>query len=343
MRLFIAVNLNDKTRSRLLALRDELHGKSQRGNFSAPENLHLTLAFLGECDSKQTAAVKSVLDTVSFEPFNITIDCIGRFKHDDGDIWWAGLNESKQLSDLHQKLTADLCSHGFNIDKRKYNPHITLGREVVTDVKPWVIEPFGETVSAIDLMKSERINGRLTYTSIYRHGKRLSPIVVEPYNPQWAREFERIRDYLASKLGDLAVAIHHVGSTSVTGLAAKPIIDIDIEIASYEVFPQVCEKLMAVGWRHEGDYGIAKREEFKLTKQFDFMRHNLYVCPSDSAEMIRHLEFRDYLRGDKAAVDEYGKLKQQLAVKHRNDIDAYIDGKSAFIKRILDNKGERSE
>ena len=171
MRLFIVINFNNETRSRLLALRDELRGKSQRGNFSAPENVHLTLAFLGECDSKQTAAVKSVLDTVNFEPFNITIDCIGRFKRDGSDLWWAGLNESKSLSDLHQKLTSGLCSQGFSLDKRKYNPHITLGREIVTDLKPWDIESFGETVGTIDLMKSERINGKLTYTAIYTNKK----------------------------------------------------------------------------------------------------------------------------------------------------------------------------
>ena len=80
MRLFIAINFNNEVRSRLLTLRDELCGKSQRGRFTAPENLHLTLAFLGECDNKQTAVVKSVLNTVSFEPFDIAVDCVGRFK-----------------------------------------------------------------------------------------------------------------------------------------------------------------------------------------------------------------------------------------------------------------------
>ena len=167
MRLFIAINFNNETRSRLLALRDELCGKSQRGNFSAPENLHLTLAFLGECDGRQTSSVKSVLNTVSFEPFDITLDRIGRFKRDGGDIWWAGLRESKPLIVLQNGLTDKLIAAGFTLDKRKYSPHITLGREVVTDAKPWRIELFGETIGTIDLMKSERINGKLAYTSIY--------------------------------------------------------------------------------------------------------------------------------------------------------------------------------
>ena len=167
MRLFIAINFSNETRSRLLALRDELRGKSERGSFTAPENLHLTLAFLGECDNKQTAAVKSVLSAVNFESFDITIDCIGRFKRDGCDIWWAGVRENRAIADLQCNLTSGLCTHGFVLDNRKYSPHITLGREVVTDAKPWQIEPFGEMVGSIELMKSERINGKLIYTEIY--------------------------------------------------------------------------------------------------------------------------------------------------------------------------------
>ena len=167
MRLFIAINFNDKTRVRLLALRDGLRSKSERGNFSAPENIHLTLAFLGECDIKQTAAAKSAINAVSFEPFDITVDCIGRFKRDGGDIWWTGLRESKPLIALQGELTDKLIAAGFTLETRKFSPHITLGREVATDAKPWKIEPFGETVGMIDLMKSERVGGKLTYTSIY--------------------------------------------------------------------------------------------------------------------------------------------------------------------------------
>ena len=167
MRLFAAINFNSKTQRRLLDLRDELSGKSRRGNFSFSENLHLTLAFLGECDSKQTAAVKSVLGAVIFEPFDISVYCVGRFKRDGGDIWWAGMRESEPLLTLQNDLTDKLAAAGFTLERRKYSPHITLGREIATDIKPWQIEPFGETVTAIDLMKSERINGKLTYTSIF--------------------------------------------------------------------------------------------------------------------------------------------------------------------------------
>ncbi len=167
MRLFIAINFTTETRSRLLALRDELRARSEFGNFSAPENLHLTLAFLGECDAKQTAAAKAAMDTISFEPFPLSIECVGRFRRDGSDIWWAGVYKDRALLNLQQSLTDKLISEGFVLEKRKYSPHITLGRKVVADASPWKIEPFGEMVGKIDLMKSERIQGRLTYTPIY--------------------------------------------------------------------------------------------------------------------------------------------------------------------------------
>ena len=167
MRLFIAVNFNDDTKNKLLALRDELCSNSTKGNFTLPENIHLTLAFLGECDAKQIESIKSVMDMTSFKPFDLNIECIGRFKRGGDDIWWAGVRENKELLDLQRNLTTELCNKGFQLDNRKYSPHITLGREIVTEASPRQIEPFGETVSKIDLMKSERIHGKLTYTAIY--------------------------------------------------------------------------------------------------------------------------------------------------------------------------------
>lgn len=166
MRLFIAINFNDDTRTQLLALCDDLRARSRRGRFSAPENLHLTLAFLGECDAEQTATAKTVMDAVKFEPFSVVIDRIDRFKRDGGDIWWAGVQSSKPLIDLQTDLTEKLIYAGFTLDKRKYSPHITLGRDVVTDTAPWQVKSFGETVTSIELMKSERIDGKLTYTPI---------------------------------------------------------------------------------------------------------------------------------------------------------------------------------
>jgi 2'-5' RNA ligase len=173
MRLFIATNFNSGTRLRLLALRDDLRSRSERGNFSLPENLHLTLAFLGKCGERQLSAAKAAMDAAAFPPFSADIGRLGRFRREGGDIWWAGIRESEALLGLQRELTERLITAGFSLERRKYSPHITLGREVVTDAVPWRIEPFGETVTAIELMKSERIVGKLTYTAIYE--KRAEP------------------------------------------------------------------------------------------------------------------------------------------------------------------------
>jgi 2'-5' RNA ligase len=167
MRLFVAINFNEHTKQKLLALRDELRRDSSRGRFSLPENLHLTLTFLGECDANQAVAVKAAMDTLTFQSFEITIERIGRFKRDGGDLWWASIQTNNALLDLQQNLISVLCSAGFVLESRKFSPHITLGREIVTKTAPRQIEPFGETVTSIELMKSERINGKLTYTAIY--------------------------------------------------------------------------------------------------------------------------------------------------------------------------------
>lgn len=168
MRLFIAINFNVDTRSLLLSLRDELRSNSLHGRFSSSENLHLTLAFLGECNAEQTAAAKVALNMLTFEPFSISINRVGRFKRKGGDIWWAGVQNSPELLKLQGELTKRLCETGFTLEIRKFSPHITLGREVETDYAFGKILPFGETVKSVELMKSERIAGKLTYSEIYR-------------------------------------------------------------------------------------------------------------------------------------------------------------------------------
>ena len=167
MRLFVAINFNNETRSRLLALRDELHGKSQRGKFTEPENLHLTLVFIGEVSPNKVDKIKAIMDIVTFDPFTVTIKRLGTFSR--GTLWWAGLHEDKPILVFQREIEHKLTLCGLEPDGRKYRPHITLGREVVTDIKPWQIEPFGETVGTIDLMKSERINGKVSdvYSNMY--------------------------------------------------------------------------------------------------------------------------------------------------------------------------------
>ena len=84
MRLFIAINFNNETRSRLLALRDELRGKSERGNFPAPENLHLTLVFIGNASPSKVDKIKAIMDTFTFASFTVTIERLGTFSQRSG-------------------------------------------------------------------------------------------------------------------------------------------------------------------------------------------------------------------------------------------------------------------
>ena len=114
-------------------------------------------------------------------------------------------------------------------------------------------------------------------------------VVVLPYDPRWALDFQIIRDLIREALGPLALGIEHVGSTSVRGLSAKPIIDLDVIIRDNTLLNDVIAALRKIGYEYEGDLGIAGREAFKYTGQGNLPAHHLYVCPKDSAELKRHL------------------------------------------------------
>ena len=164
-------------------------------------------------------------------------------------------------------------------------------------------------------------------------------IVVEPYNEIWKQDFLAIREEISEALGDLAISIEHVGSTSVEGLSAKPIIDIDVVIECRDVLPQVVEALARIGYCHGGDKGIPGREAFDYDGKEHLRNHHLYVCDKDASELRRHLAFRDYLRAHPEAVDEYSRIKKEGAVLFPHDIDRYIDHKTPFIQGIYQKIG----
>ena len=159
-------------------------------------------------------------------------------------------------------------------------------------------------------------------------------IVVVPYDGNWKLQFEAIRAEIQDVLGDLALSIEHVGSTSVEGLSAKPIIDIDVVIEDESKLQTVIEKLAGIGYEHEGNLGIVGREAFGYTGKEHLQNHHLYVCTKDSPELKRHLTFRDYLRSHKEAVREYSRIKEEGAKLFPNDIDGYIRYKTDWIERI---------
>jgi GrpB-like predicted nucleotidyltransferase (UPF0157 family) len=160
-----------------------------------------------------------------------------------------------------------------------------------------------------------------------------NPVVIVDYDPSWPDTFQQLRDRLAATLGPLVVAIEHVGSTAVPGLAAKPVIDLDVVIADHADLPAVIQQLRPLGYHHEGDLGVSGREAF--TTPADAPPHHLYICAVGTPALDRHLAFRDALRADPGLADAYGDLKRTLAARLRHDRTAYTEAKSAFVERVL--------
>lgn len=160
-------------------------------------------------------------------------------------------------------------------------------------------------------------------------------VKVVPYDPEWKNEFLKIKAMIIDCAGDLILGVDHVGSTAVKGLASKPIIDIDVVIDSYDIFPSVKNRLSEIGFEHEGNLGVEGREAFKRTFIDDFMPYHLYVCPKDGKGYLEHIAFRDYLRNRPDAVKAYGDLKMRLAEQFKTDITAYVDAKHKFVQDVL--------
>lgn len=161
----------------------------------------------------------------------------------------------------------------------------------------------------------------------------MKTIIVTDYDETWPKSFEQISAYLWPAVQDLASTIEHVGSTAVPGLAAKPIIDIDIVIPDATLSGELVKRLEPLGYLHLGDLGIAGRDAFR--QQNELPKHNLYVCPAGSVGLQNHLIVRDYLRTHQDARQAYGDLKKRLAVSFATDIDRYVDGKTDLILAIL--------
>jgi GrpB-like predicted nucleotidyltransferase (UPF0157 family) len=166
------------------------------------------------------------------------------------------------------------------------------------------------------------------------------PVIIVEYDSNWVDVFSQLRGMLAIALGSLPAAIEHVGSTSVPGAAAKPIIDIDIVLGSGDDLPTVISLLAKLGYRHVGDLGIAGREAFDNPPGLP--AHHLYVVIAGNSEHVRHLRFRDYLRSHPEVRDQYSALKKSLGRKFGDDREAYTEAKTAFIEDVLNRAGNGS-
>ena len=159
-------------------------------------------------------------------------------------------------------------------------------------------------------------------------------VTVLPYDKAWKTAFEKIKDEIENAVGRSIIGVEHVGSTSVEGLCAKPCIDIDVVIRDRSMLDEVIKGLNDIGYIHEGDLGIKDREAFSYSDKNHLMNHHLYVCPQDSEELHRHITFRDYLRSHPEAAEKYGLVKREGAELFGDDIDKYIEYKSACIDEL---------
>jgi len=162
---------------------------------------------------------------------------------------------------------------------------------------------------------------------------RTKRVVVEKWNPQWKYEYEKIVASLGKDIIYNSIKIEHVGSTSVEGLSAKPVIDLDIVIEK-DKFAIIKELLNKKGYEYEGDLGIEGREAFSYSGKEELMIHHLYVCHQDSKELFRHITFRNFLKNNPDLAAEYSKVKEQAAVLYPDDIDKYMEFKSEIIEKI---------
>ncbi len=163
MRLFIAINFDEVTKEKLIDIQNKLKACGS-GNFSKPENLHLTILFLGEVED-YTQVIKSIN-----AHFNKLIELsfykTGNF---NDNIFWVGIRHNTVLYELYNNICNDLINAGFNIyQNKRFTPHVTLGRKVSLTTKPNLFfEEFSMTATSVSLMESLRINGKLKYKEIF--------------------------------------------------------------------------------------------------------------------------------------------------------------------------------
>ncbi len=163
----------------------------------------------------------------------------------------------------------------------------------------------------------------------------MEPVEVVDYDPTWPAQFDGIAGRVRAAFADGSLlAVEHVGSTAVPGLAAKPIIDLNVIVPAREDIPEAIARLAMLGYVHEGDKGIVGREAFRWPPET--ARHHLYVCACDNAEGQRQVAFRDYLRANPDEARRYGTLKRELAVRFRRDRTGYTEGKTEYVLSVLE-------
>lgn len=167
--------------------------------------------------------------------------------------------------------------------------------------------------------------------------------LIVPYDPDWKTGFEELKQVLMAALSHFEIDIQHIGSTSIPGLCAKPILDIDIVLSAREDKDAISVRLEELGYKNAGEQGIAGRFAFKQLSgrvpkthnDKNWQAHHLYVCYSDSLALKNHLVFRNALLTEPSLMGRYAQLKQELVKDVYMTREDYTKRKTAFIVSVL--------
>lgn len=159
-------------------------------------------------------------------------------------------------------------------------------------------------------------------------------IKVIPYKPEWTDQYNEEANIIASVLDRELIEIHHIGSTAIKDIFAKPIIDILIVVRSISNIDRFNKGMIGIGYRPMGEYGI-KRRRFFIKGNDDLRTHHLHAFQLGDRQITKYLYFRDYLIANPGIAKRYSDLKRKLAKKFPHNIDEYMEGKDKFIKYII--------
>jgi GrpB-like predicted nucleotidyltransferase (UPF0157 family) len=162
----------------------------------------------------------------------------------------------------------------------------------------------------------------------------MSKVEVVPHDPLWREAFEAEAKHVAAALGENVVDVHHIGSTAIPDIYAKPIVDLLVEVRDIAEVDGRGSAMESLGYEVMGEYGIPGRRYFRKDNREGVRTRHVHAFEAGSAEVERHLAFRDYMRAHAGEAQRYSELKRKLAEEHPRSIDGYMDGKDGFIKEM---------
>jgi GrpB-like predicted nucleotidyltransferase (UPF0157 family) len=160
-------------------------------------------------------------------------------------------------------------------------------------------------------------------------------VEVVPHDPEWLRAFTRESPRILAALGENAIAVHHIGSTAIPKIYAKPVIDMLVEVQDIGQVDGHTTVMEVLGYEAMGEFGIAGRRYFRKDNEQGIRTHHVHIFEVNSPDVERHLAFRDYVIAHPEIARQYSDLKRELAKNlHWSDIEGYMDGKDEFIKKV---------